>query len=114
MQLTSNGVAWIHVTREMQERFALTQETASTAVSCLSDIRGVLCWIAFIDTPTGEIRVRLRSRFAPINQLAEKYHGGGHACASGATAYSAQEMQALIADADALVGEYKANHTDWL
>lgn len=114
MQLTGNGVAWIHVTREMQERFALTQETASTAVACLSDIRSILCWIAFIDTPTGEIRVRLRSRFAPINQLAEKYHGGGHACASGATAYSAQEMQALIADADALVREYKANHTDWL
>ena len=29
---------------------------------------------------------------------AERYHGGGHACASGATVYSPEEMQALVAE----------------
>ena len=114
MQLTPNGVAWIHVSGDMQRRFGLTFETASTSVSSLSDIRGVLCWLAFIDTPDGEIRVRLRSRFASINTIAEKYHGGGHACASGATVYSLEEMQALIRDADEHICHYKETHEGWL
>ena len=114
MQLTPNGVAWIHVSGDMQRRFGLTFEMASASVSSLSDIRGVLCWLAFIDTPDGEIRVRLRSRFASINTIAEKYHGGGHACASGATVYSLAEMQALIRDADEHICHYKETHEGWL
>ena len=114
MQLTPNGVAWIRVDMDMQQRFGLTFETACTSISSLSDIKGVLCWLAFIDTPEGEIRVRLRSRFAAINTIAEKYHGGGHACASGATVYSANEMQSLIQDADEHIRDYKATHEGWL
>ena len=114
MQLTPNGVAWIHVSKEMQNRFGLTFETACTAISSLSDIRGVLCWLAFIDVDGGEIRVRLRSRFAAINPIAEKYHGGGHACASGATVYSPQEMDALIQDADDHIRRYKETHDGWM
>lgn len=100
----------------MQERFGLTFEAASACVSCMDSIRGCLCWIAFIETPGGEesIRVRLRSRFMPISDLAERYRGGGHACASGATIYSEAEMDALICDADALVKQYKETHEDWL
>ena len=114
MQLTENGVAWIHVTQPMQQRFHLDFETASTAISSLSDIKGVLCWLAFIDTGTEEIRVRLRSRFTPINGIAERYHGGGHQNASGATVYSLSEMQSLIRDADDHIRHYKQTHEDWL
>ena len=63
---------------------------------------------------SGSIRVRLRSRFVTINEIAEKYHGGGHACASGATVYSIEEMQQLLADADAHVKAYKETHEGWL
>ena len=58
--------------------------------------------------------MRLRSRFVSINSIAEKYRGGGHACASGATIYSIEEMEALLADTDALVKEYKETHEGWL
>ena len=92
----------------------MVQPRSSTAISSLSDIKGILCWLAFIDTDTEEIRVRLRSRFAAINTVAEKYHGGGHACASGATVYSEEEMHQLIAEADARVKEYKETHEGWL
>jgi phosphoesterase RecJ-like protein len=49
-----------------------------------------------------------------INGVAEKHHGGGHACASGATVYSQEEFQELLAEADEVVREYKATHDDWL
>ena len=116
MAITENGVAYIHVDREMQEKFCLSQEDASSAVGYMDTIKGALCWIAFIDAPGEEtvIRVRLRSRFVTINTIAENHHGGGHACASGATVYSLEEMNQLIAEADARVKEYKETHEGWL
>lgn len=116
MNVTENGVCWLMVDRAMQERFGLNMESASAAISSLSGIRGCLCWIAFIDTGDGQgaIRVRLRSRFVSINNIAEKYHGGGHACASGATVFSESEMYALLRDADEHIKHYKENNSGWL
>ena len=113
MQITNNGVAYLFVTKEMQEKFNLNKEQASASVSFMDSIKGSLIWIAFIENDE-EIRVRLRSRFVQISDLAEEYRGGGHACAAGATVYSQDEMNELIAKADALLGEYKANNEGWL
>jgi beta-galactosidase GanA len=49
-----------------------------------------------------------------LMELAEKYNGGGHACAAGATVYSKKEMKQLLAEADALLKEYKEKNTGWL
>ena len=102
----------------MQKKYGLTGEQASSAISFLESIRGCLVWLAFIEHEDAEkgktIRVRLRSRFVTINQLAEKYRGGGHACASGSTVYNRREVNALIQDADGLVRDYKATHEGWL
>lgn len=116
MQITENGVAYIYIDKAMQEEFGLTLEQASACVGNLDSIRGCIAWMAFIENGDEDhsIRVRLRSRFVHINPIAEKYHGGGHACASGATVYSVEEMNALLQDADALVKEYKETHEDWL
>ncbi len=116
MEITEHGVAYILVTKRMQEQFGLTLETASTAVSFLENITGCLCWVAFIETGDEKqtIRVRLRSRFVPINTVAEHYRGGGHACASGATVYGGDEIRALLREADEHVQNYKETHEDWL
>ena len=114
MKITENGVAYIHVTETMQKIFNLSSEEASAVVSALDSIKGSLIWIAFIDNGDKTIRVRLRSRFCTVNEIAEKYHGGGHAMASGATCYSRKEMNALLRDADAHLGEFKANNEGWL
>lgn len=114
MKITENGVAYIHVTSRMQEQFALTAEKASACVSYLDSIRGSLIWLAFIDNADGTIRVRLRSRFVTINEIAEKYRGGGHDCASGATLLKKSEIRKLLADADAHLKKYKENNEGWL
>ena len=97
-----------------QKKFGLTFEEACASVSYMDSIKNSLIWIAFIESDNGEIRVRLRSRFVTVNQIAEKYHGGGHDCASGATVSDRKEMKALIADADSRLGEYKAANEGWL
>ena len=114
MSITENGVAYIYVDKEMQDKFGLSQESASASVSYLDSIKNSLIWLAFIDNGDGSIRVRLRSRFVTVNSIGEKYNGGGHACAAGATVYSEEEMQALIRDADARLKEYKENNEGWL
>ena len=114
MKITENGVAYIHVTAKMQEQFALTAEKASACVSYLDSIRGSLIWLAFIDNADGTIRVRLRSRFVTINEIAEKYRGGGHDCASGATLLKKSEIRKLLADADAHLKNFKENNEGWL
>ena len=116
MEITENGIAYIYVDKAMQEEFNLSLEQASACVGTLDSIRDVICWMVFIENgdAEGSIRVRLRSRFVAINTIAEKYHGGGHACASGATVYSMEEMQALLKDADAHVKTYKDTHEGWL
>ena len=116
MEITENGVAYIFVDRAMQEQFGLSLEQASAVIGNLDSIRGCICWIAFIETgdEKGTIRVRLRSRFVHINNIAEKYRGGGHAAASGATLYSREEIDALLRDADAHIKEYKETHEGWL
>ena len=116
MQQTENGVAYIFVDKAMQEQFNLSLEQAGSCVNDMDSIRGCLAWIAFIETGDEKqtIRVRLRSRFVHINGIAEKYRGGGHACASGATLYGREEISKLLADADAHVKEYKEPHEGWL
>ena len=116
MSITENGVAYVHVTQEIKDKFGLSDEDASNSVSMMDGIKSCLCWLAFIDSSKepGTIRVRLRSRFMTVNQIAESYHGGGHACASGATVYSEEEKMALIAMADAESKAYKETHEGWL
>ncbi len=114
MQISENGVAYIYVDKKMQKKFSLTQEEASAVVSHLDSIKGSLIWLAFIDNDDKSIRVRLRSRFVTVSEIANNYHGGGHACASGATVYSKAEMKKLIADCDTRLKEYKENNTGWL
>lgn len=116
MKITENGVAYLFVDKTMQEQFNLSLENASAAISYMDGIKGCLSWLIFVETgdEEGSIRVRLRSRFVPINTIAENYHGGGHAYASGATVYNTEEMHALIQDTDALLKEYKETHEGWL
>ena len=114
MKITENGVAYLYVDRKMQKKFSLSSEEASACVSYMDSIKGSLIWLAFIEGTDKSIRVRLRSRFVTVNQIAERYSGGGHACASGATVYNKKEMNALIREADETLKEYKATHEDWL
>ncbi len=116
MTRTEHGVAYIYVSLDMQRRFGLNFEAASDVISYLENIRGCLCWLAFIESGRKEdgIRVRLRSRFMTVNEIAQRHHGGGHACAAGATVYGPDEMVSLVREADEAAKAYKETHAGWL
>ncbi len=115
IQITENGVAHIYIDKSVMEEYNLSYEQASACVSFMDTIKDSLIWIAFIDTDkSDEIRVRIRSRFITVNTLGEKYEGGGHACACGATVHSKEQMNNLLSDADKMLGEYKSSNEGWL
>ena len=115
IKITENGVAYIYIDKAAMEEYGLSFEQASACVSYMDSIKNSLIWIAFIDSDNpSDIRVRLRSRFVTINKIAEKYEGGGHACASGATVHGIDQMNELISDADNLLGEFKNSNEGWL
>ena len=115
INITKNGVAYIYINKATMAEYGLTFEQASACISYLDSIKNSLIWIAFIDSDNDDaIRVRLRSRFVTVNQIGELYEGGGHACASGATVHSIEQMQELIDLADSTLAEYKANNEGWL
>lgn len=115
IQITENGVAYIYIDKSVMEEYNLSYEQASACVSFMDTIKNSLIWIAFIDTDkSDEIRVRIRSRFITVNTLGEKYEGGGHACACGATVHNKEQMNNLLFDADKMLGEYKNANEGWL
>lgn len=116
MKITDNGVAYVYLSKDLQDKFGLKPEAASACISAMDTIKGCLCWIGFIENgdEEGSVRVRLRSRFVAINSVAEHYRGGGHACACGATIFNKKEMRALVKEADAIVKQYKETHEEWL
>lgn len=103
---TENGFAYIIMKRETIEAFGVSDEDAAAQVSTISTIEGCPVWAIFMDYPN-EIRIRLRSRGPVINLLAEEYHGGGHAKASGARLNDWNELNGFLAKADDLVKQYK-------
>ncbi|MBQ8324975.1 MAG: bifunctional oligoribonuclease/PAP phosphatase NrnA [Clostridia bacterium] len=114
MEISENGVAYVYVDQKTRLRFGLTFEEACACVGYMDSIKGSLIWLAFIEGTDGAIRVRLRSRFVTINELAESYGGGGHACASGCNVNDRKQMRELIGKADALLKDYKENNEGWL
>ena len=114
VKVTDSGFAYLYLDQETQKRWNLTREEASDSVALMSSIKGSIAWAAFIENPDKTIRVRVRSRFMTINKIAERYHGGGHDRASGATCYTHEEMESLVKDLSEAVKEYKDNHSNWI
>lgn len=104
---TNNGVAYFLMSKRIQKKFGMTNEAASSLVNVLEGIKGSLIWIFFIQNKEKIWRVRLRSRFISINEIATKYKGGGHLQASGATVHNKKEIKQLLKDTDTLLGEFK-------
>ncbi len=116
MKITENGVAYVYISSATQKKYGLNHEQASNCVGYLENIKGSLIWLGFIDNNDKEktTRVRLRSRFVTVNQIAEQFRGGGHARASGATVYNKDEMNQLIQMADDTLKQYKKKNKNWI
>ena len=83
-QKTKNNVIYCFADKEDYEQFGLTFDEVSKNVNVLGNIKGCPIWVLFTRDPNKNIRCEFRSAGLDIHQVATKYGGGGHKCASGA------------------------------
>ena len=89
-------------------QYGVSSEDAASLVNQLAGIDGYPVWAIIIEYP-GEYRVRLRSSGVPINMIGEKYRGGGHEFAAGATLDSFGECEAFAEDVNEHVERFLEN-----
>lgn len=104
-EITEHGVAYFKMSKEVQKEFGLTTGTRSLLVDVLANIEDVLVRVCFFEQDKDQIRANIRSEGPIINQIAERYDGGGHPKASGAMLDRWEVADDLIAELD-LVCQY--------
>lgn len=95
--ISPNGSSAVKITAEKLKELKLDIMETGQLVRVLGDIKGIKAWVFFIEESETQIRVRLRSNGPIINTIAERFRGGGHPLASGATVHSWEEADELIA-----------------
>lgn len=107
---TKEGFAYIKITRDIIEKYKVSDEQAANMVNMLSTIKGILTWALVIEYEDSTIKVRIRSKAPAINELAAKYNGGGHAKASGCKLDTWNQFDDFVKDMNNLLKEYKKNN----
>ena len=98
---TENGFAYIKITTDDIKNFGVDSSTASNMINNFNYIKEIKVW-TFItyDQKSTIYKVNIRSRNVIINDIAAKYHGGGHKFASGVRTTSEVDIDNLIKDLD--------------
>lgn len=96
-ELLENGAAKVVMKCELLDQYSVKPSEASLLVSELGNVRGIKAWVFFIEEED-QIRVRLRSKGPVINTIARNYNGGGHPLAAGASIYSWDDVDRVLAD----------------
>lgn len=96
-QLSETGVSSIKLTKEILADFNVKPIETGQIVGIFGNIDGIRAWAVFVEEESS-IRVRMRSKGPAINKIAEKYEGGGHPLAAGATIYDWEDMDKVIRD----------------
>ncbi len=100
-KVTSNGFAYYVLDADAQKTINITPERGKENVNIFSGIKGIKAWAAITeDVGENRWRVSLRSAGKPINELAAKWHGGGHPQASGASLFSREDIIKFVNDVD--------------
>ncbi|HCZ24925.1 MAG TPA: hypothetical protein DHV05_08845 [Acholeplasmataceae bacterium] len=104
--MTAKGFVYIKMTRDVIEKYNVTDEQAASNVGLIGGIEGYPVWALFMEYPN-EIRIRLRSSGPNIDKLANHYQGGGHAKAAGCKLESWEQLDQFVKDAENLIQTYK-------
>lgn len=107
MTVTDNGLGYIKITDDIINQFEVDSAAAGNMVNNFNFINEVLVWATITeDVKNDQIRVSIRSRGPEINQIAEKYNGGGHKQAAGAKLKTFDDAMELMKDLDDFLKEY--------
>ena len=101
--VTPHGVAYYVLTDKLLKKFHLQPIQGKENVNLFAHFEGIHAWLSITeDKKKGNWRVSIRSAGTPIDKLAEKYGGGGHAQASATKFKTRKEVKDFISALDQL------------
>ena len=101
--VSPHGVAYYVLSKKIQEDLKITPERGKENVNIFANIEGINAWCSISEDPKDNVwRISIRSKELPINKVAARYGGGGHAQASGAKIDTLDELPAFVSALDEL------------
>ncbi len=94
---TDGSIIYLKIPRSLITKYNLSDPVVAEFISILEDIKNFPIWVLFYETDSN-IRCRIRSKEFQVDKIANKFNGGGHKHASGATCHSWEETDQLIAE----------------
>lgn len=104
------GAGKIILSQDLLKKYQIDDSETAAIVSLPGVIDEIFVWAIFVEQPEGYYRVRLRSKGPVVNDLAKRYHGGGHPLASGANAKNLDEVHEIYHEIQKLCQIYKEKH----
>lgn len=102
-KVSEHGVAYYILTKNIQDELQITSERGKENVNLFANIDGINAWCSITEDTTDHCwRISIRSKEKSINEVAQKWEGGGHAQASGAKINKIEELPLFINDLDSL------------
>ena len=105
MKVTDNGLGYIFISNDIQKEFVVDSAAAGNMINNFNYIEKVPVWATITEDVQNKLfRISIRSRGITINNLCEKYNGGGHEHAAGARVKTLDEALELMKELDNLLG----------
>lgn len=111
IKITENGFGYIKITDDIIKEYGVDSGTASNMVNDLNFIKELKVWaFSSYDGKIGVHKINIRSRGTVINEVAERFNGGGHKFASGARLKTEEEVNELFKALDEVCkNEFESN-----
>lgn len=90
------GLATLIIDKELRDQYKLTDQAAKQYGSVMRNVKEFQINVVFVETDDGAYIGSLRSQSITINDIAEKYHGGGHRLAAGFKACDKFEVNEML------------------
>jgi len=101
LEITQDGLAYVKISDEVIREYGVDTSTASNMINDFNYIKDVFVWVfVTFDAKNDVYKVNIRSKGPVINEIASKYHGGGHKYASGVRTNSEEDIEHLLQELD--------------
>lgn len=107
INLTENNFGYIVLDEKIIKEMKVDSSSASNMINDFNYIKELLVWaFASYDSKSKLYKVNIRSRGPIINEVANRYNGGGHKLASGARIAEVEDVDSLFKELDQVCSEY--------
>ena len=113
LKVDKYGFAYIEIEEDVINSLGADLAGVSNMINDFNNINEVLVW-AFVsfDQKNSLYKVNIRSRGPVINEIASKYHGGGHKFASGVRTTNKEDVTNLLEELASVCKEFKEGESN--